>query len=61
VERARRRGIGRAVTWAAIDAGRTAWDSEIAILQSSEMGAAVYRSMGFEEISRYIWLDRPKG
>ena len=61
VERARRRGIGRAVTWAAIDAGRTGWDSEIAILQSSEMGAAVYRSMGFEEISRYIWLDRPKG
>ena len=61
VEAARRRGIGRALTWAVIDAGRAAWDGEIAILQSSEMGTPVYRSMGFEEISRYIWLDRPKG
>ena len=60
VERARRRGIGRAVTWAAIDAGRAAWGSEIAVLQSSEMGAPVYRSMGFEEISRYISFERPK-
>jgi GNAT superfamily N-acetyltransferase len=60
VESARRRGIGRALTWAAIDAGRAAWGGEIAILQSSEMGAPVYRSMGFEEISRYIWFGRPK-
>ena len=59
VEAARRRGIGRALTWAVIDAGRAAW--VIAILQSSEMGAPVYRSMGFEEISRYSWFERPKG
>jgi hypothetical protein len=61
VEAARRRGIGRALTWAAIDAGRAAWGGEIAILQSSEMGAPVYRSMGFEEVSRYLWFERPKG
>ena len=60
VEAARRRGIGRAVTWAAIDAGRAAWGSEIAILQSSEMGVPVYRSMGFEEVSSYIGFERPK-
>jgi GNAT superfamily N-acetyltransferase len=59
-ERARRRGIGRAVTWAAIDAGRTAWRSKIAILQSSELGVPVYRSMGFEEIARYLEYERPK-
>jgi hypothetical protein len=60
VEAARRRRIGRAVTWAAIGAGRAAWGSEIAILQSSEMGVPVYRSMGFEQVSRYIGFERPK-
>ena len=38
IERARRRGLGRAVTWAVIDAGVDAWQSRMAILQSSEMG-----------------------
>jgi len=61
VKGARRRGIGRAVTWAAIDAGRAAWGGSIAILQSSEMGVSVYQSMGFEEVSRYIGFERPKG
>jgi ribosomal protein S18 acetylase RimI-like enzyme len=60
VERARRRGIGRAVTWAAIEAGANAWESTIAVLQSSEMGVPVYRSMGFEEVARYVEFDRPK-
>lgn len=59
VERARRRGIGRAVTWAAIEAGATAWGSTMAVLQSSEMGVTVYRSMGFEEVARYTEYDRP--
>ena len=49
VDRARRRGFGRAVTWAAIEAGRAAWGSRIAVLQSSAMGRSVYASMGFEE------------
>lgn len=61
VKEARRRGIGRAVTWAAIDAGRAAWGGSIAILQSSEMGVPVYLSMGFEEVSRYVGFERPKG
>lgn len=59
IERARRRGLGRAVTWAVIDAGVIAWGSTIAILQSSEMGIPLYRSMGFEEVSRYIEYGRP--
>jgi ribosomal protein S18 acetylase RimI-like enzyme len=50
VERARHRGYGRAVTWAAIDAGRRAWGSRIALLQSSVMGRSLYRSMGFETL-----------
>lgn len=61
LERARRRGIGRAATWAAIQAGRAAWGSSIAILQSSEMGLPLYRSMGFVEVSRYVELARPSG
>ena len=56
LERARRRGFGRAVTWAAIDAGRAAWGSRTAVLQSSAMGRSVYASMGFEEIgSIELW------
>jgi GNAT superfamily N-acetyltransferase len=59
IERARRRGIGRAVTWAAIEAGRSTWGSRIAVLQSSEMGLPVYASMGFVEVARYIAYERP--
>lgn len=58
-ERARRRGIGRAVTWAAILAGAQAWGDRVAILQSSEPGEPVYRSMGFEAVTRYVYLERP--
>ena len=61
VERFRRRGYGRAVTWAVIDAGVAAWRSEIAILQSSEAGVPVYESMGFAEVDRIFAFDRPTG
>jgi hypothetical protein len=61
LERARQRGYGRAVTWASIAAGRAAWQSEIAILQSSEMGVPVYRSMGFVELTRYAIYEPAKG
>ena len=63
VERARRRGFGRAVTWAAIDAGHAAWESRIAILQSSVMGQSVYASMGFEVIGSIgLWrMPRRQG
>ncbi len=59
IERARRRGLGRAVTWAAIEAGRAAWDSRIAILQSSEMGRPLYELMGFVVVSGYLEFSPP--
>jgi hypothetical protein len=59
-ERARRRGIGRAATWAAIETGVRAWDGTIAILQSSEMNLPLSRSMGFELVGGYIEHARPK-
>jgi GNAT superfamily N-acetyltransferase len=57
IESARRRGFGKAITWAAIDAGRRAWGLDTAILQSSEMGLPVYRSMGFVEVNRYVTYE----
>jgi GNAT superfamily N-acetyltransferase len=59
VERARRRGYARAVTWAAIDAGRSAWDGKIAILQSTAAGLPVYASLGFETLGTYTEYARP--
>ena len=59
LERARRRGLGRAVTWAAIDAGRTAWNGTIAVLQATEMGMPLYAAMGFEVVARYIAFEAP--
>ena len=60
IEAARRRGYGLAVTWAAIAAGREAWARDAAILQSSEMGERVYRSMGFREVCRYVISVPPR-
>lgn len=59
---ARGRGIGEAVTAAAIDAGLDL-GGEIVSLQASLMGEPVYRRMGFETIYRYRLLMRspPKG
>jgi GNAT superfamily N-acetyltransferase len=59
IERSRRRGIGAAVSWATIDAGRTVWDGTIAVLQSSEIGLSVYRAMGFEQVAGYYLYARP--
>jgi len=58
LEHARRRGYGRAVTWTAIEAGVLAWGSTRAILQSSEMGVPMYRSMGFEPIATITIFKR---
>lgn len=60
-ERARRRGLGTAVTWAVIRAGAEAWGARRAVLQSSEMGYLVYASMGFLEVDRYVEFARPSG
>jgi ribosomal protein S18 acetylase RimI-like enzyme len=59
-DRFRRRGIGRAVTWAAIEAGVEAWGGTLAVLQSSEMGVPLYASMGFEVIGRYSEHEHPR-
>jgi GNAT superfamily N-acetyltransferase len=54
---ARRRGVGTAATWAAVAAGR-AWGCETIVLQASEMGFPVYRTMGFRTVVSYA-LFRP--
>lgn len=54
----RRRGYGEAITWAVIEAG-AALGGEHAALQASELGAPVYRSMGFVDIGRYLQLEGP--
>lgn len=59
-ERARRRGIGTAMTWRAVEAGRE-WGCEAATLQASHMGEPIYRSMGFETVTSYVhWSDRAR-
>lgn len=56
-EKARRRGFGRAMTWAAIEAGVNA-GCRIAILQSSEMAVSLYEGMGFVEVCRHLEYQR---
>lgn len=58
VEDARRRGIGTAATWAAVDAGYD-WECSTVVLQSSDMGLGMYRRMGFEVVVRYVMFQRP--
>jgi ribosomal protein S18 acetylase RimI-like enzyme len=53
----RGRGIGRAVTLAAMHVGASA-GARIAVLQSTELGYGVYRRLGFEEYGRYRVLAR---
>ncbi len=61
VPEARRRGIGAAMTLAAVDAGRREGFPH-AVLVATAMGAPVYRRLGFEEVCRigaYIWGAAP--
>ncbi len=52
VPRARGRGIGATMTWAAVHAGQQVGATR-AILQSSEQGEPVYQRMGFTTPTRY--------
>jgi GNAT superfamily N-acetyltransferase len=56
---ARRRGVGTAATWAAVEACRR-WSSPVAVLQSSEMGFGLYEAMGFRTVTRSAEF-RPSG
>jgi GNAT superfamily N-acetyltransferase len=53
LSQARRRGIGSAVTWAAVGAGR-AWGCDTIVLQSSVMGLSIYAEMGFRTVAPYV-------
>ena len=55
---ARRRGIGTAMTWRAVEFGR-ARGCTAATLQATEMGEPVYRSMGFERVAGYVTWNEP--
>lgn len=57
IEEARRRGVGSAVTWAAVAAIRD-WGCTSAVLQSSALGYPVYQAMGFEEVTHYARFNR---
>ena len=54
---ARRRGVGAAVTVAAVEAGRT-WGCDPIVLQSTEMGERLYRELGFRIVVRYTTFSR---
>ena len=55
---ARRRGVGSAVTWAAVGAGR-AWGCDTVVLQSSVMGLSMYTDMGFRTVAQYVTFAQP--
>ncbi len=58
---ARRRGIGTALTWAAVEAGRQA-GFDCAVLQSTQMARGVYEAMGFRKVLDYaVFRPTPTG
>jgi GNAT superfamily N-acetyltransferase len=56
---ARRRGVGAAASWAAVDAGR-GWGCDVIALQASEMGFSTYTRMGFQTVVRYATFNQPR-
>jgi GNAT superfamily N-acetyltransferase len=57
---ARRRGIGAALTWAAVAAGAERGHDTI-VLQASPMGFPLYTAMGFRTVVSYASFARPRG
>ena len=55
---ARRQGVGSALTWAAVEAGRD-WGCDTIVLQASEMGLPIYAAMGFRTVVEYTVFGRP--
>jgi GNAT superfamily N-acetyltransferase len=55
---ARRRGVGTALTWAAVAAGRKL-GLDSAVLQSSEMAVSMYEAMGFRTVTPYVVFRQP--
>jgi GNAT superfamily N-acetyltransferase len=58
VPAARRRGVGTALTWPTVAAGR-AWGCDTAVLQASDMGFPIYSAMGFRTVVEYAVFGRP--
>lgn len=56
VEDARNRGIGEAITWGVLRAGRDA-GCRIGALQSSEIAIPLYEKMGFETVETYHYFE----
>jgi GNAT superfamily N-acetyltransferase len=54
----RNRGLGAAVTWAAVEIG-TSTGARWSVLQASPMGAPVYERMGFVTRDHYRQFERP--
>lgn len=52
----RRRGYGEALTWAAVREGARLGCDHSA-LQASELGASVYRRMGYVDVGQYVQLE----
>ena len=57
LEGSRRRGLGEAITWAAIRGGRDQ-GCDVAVLQASRLGEPVYARMGFGTPARYVQFER---
>jgi ribosomal protein S18 acetylase RimI-like enzyme len=55
---ARRRGVGTALTWAAVESGRRA-GLDCVVLQSSEMALSMYQAMGFRTVVPYVIFREP--
>lgn len=52
----RRRGVGTAAAWAAVNAGRE-WGCDVIALQATEMGFSSYARMGFKTVVRYATFN----